>query len=362
VIVPVAVTLVGSVTACGLVAAHARYRPAALTRTVVPHVQRRHTVMFGMSGPTFLSKTARVQAAQLRAMKAMGITSIRLDANWAWIQPNSPRSFFWAKLDQAVHSVLSAKMSVDLIIEGCPQWAALHHIKNTFAQPASARQFSIWAAEVARRYKPRGVKIFEIWNEPNDSLFFEPKANPAAYTAMLKASYRAIKAVNRSAEVISGGLAPVAPGRPPGSISTISFLKGMYAHGAHGYFDALGDHPYCFPALPNTYESWSAWSQMYQTAVSIRGLMKRYHDAYKKIWITEFGAPTSGPRGISLKGQAVELTQGILDSKKISWIAAFYIYTWQDNARSNYDYWGLLTVRGKRKPAYAAVIAAIKKR
>ena len=63
-----------------------------------------------------------------------------------------------------------------------------------------------------------------------------------------------------SAIVLSGGLAP-APDDGT-NINAITFLQAMYANGAQGYFDVLGYHPYSYPALPNTYESWSGWSQM----------------------------------------------------------------------------------------------------
>jgi len=65
------------------------------------------------------------QAAQLSAMKAIGITEIRLDANWDWVQYGGPGTFDWSQLDQAVASVRAAGMSLDLIIDGCPPWAAL---------------------------------------------------------------------------------------------------------------------------------------------------------------------------------------------------------------------------------------------
>jgi hypothetical protein len=182
---------------------------------------------------------------------------------------------------------------------------------------------------VAARYKPKGVGIFEIWNEPNNAIFWQPKPNPAAYTADLVAAYAAIKRVDPSAFVISGGLAPEP--NDGTNISAIDFLKAMYADGAKGHFDALGFHPYSFPALPDTYEQWSAWSQMAQTDPSIRSVMTSNGDSGKSIWITEFGAPSSGPGGIGQAAQANQLTQAIAFAKKTSWIGALYIYSWQDD-------------------------------
>jgi hypothetical protein len=295
-------------------------------------------------------------------MKVAGITSVRLDADWSWVQPVGPTQFDWTDLDQEVTSARAAGMSVDLIIDGCPPWAALAGTSgDAHSQPASAAQYATWAAEVAARYAPQGVGIFEIWNEPNNAFFWQPKPNPAAYTADLVAAYDAIKRVDRSAFVISGGLAPEATDGT--NISAIDFLKGMYADGARGHFDALGYHPYSYPALPNTYEPWSAWSQMALTNPSVRSVMTSNGDGGKSIWITEFGAPTSGPGGVGQAAQATALTQAIADAKGNSWIGALYIYSWQDDGTdpaNGQDWFGLLTAAGAPKLAYAAVVDAIK--
>ena len=61
--------------------------------------------VFGVADPTLLNESASAQVAQLKAMKAMGITSVRVDANWYWWQPNGPDSFDWGTLDQAMASI-----------------------------------------------------------------------------------------------------------------------------------------------------------------------------------------------------------------------------------------------------------------
>jgi hypothetical protein len=226
--------------------------------------------------------------------------------------------------------------------------------------PASPAQFATWAAEVAARYAPRGVRAFEIWNEPNRVGFWSPKPDPAAYTADLKAAYASIKHADPSAFVISGGLAPEA--NDGTNINAVDFLAAMYADGAQGSFDAVGYHPYSYPALPDSYQTWSGWSQMDQTSPSIRSVMTSNGDAAKQVWITEVGAPSSGPDGVGRAAQAAALSQAIADARTTSWIGGLYVYTWQDqgNGPSNYvDWFGLLTARGIPKPAYAAVAAAL---
>jgi polysaccharide biosynthesis protein PslG len=310
----------------------------------------------GIAEPDLIGESAAVQASNLAGMKAIGITSIRLDANWDWVQYGGATTFDWGQLDQVVESVRAAGMSVDLIIDGCPPWAAKAGTSgNDSPQPASAAKYATWAAKVAARYGPMGVGSFEIWNEPNNVDFWQPGANAAAYTADLVAAYAAIKKADPAAFVVSGGLAPETTGG--GSINAVTFLKEMYADGAKGSFDAVGYHPYSYPALPNTYESWSGWSQMSQTNPSIRSVMTSNGDSAKQVWITEFGAPTSGPWNVGTANQRLMLSQAITYAKEEKWIDALYIYTWQDTPTgpSISNGFGLLTSGGSRKLAYAAV-------
>jgi hypothetical protein len=318
-------------------------------------------VRFGMTDPELITEPVSVQASQLAAMKAIGVTSIRLDANWAWVQYAGRKTFDWSMLDRVVKSIRAARMSADLIIDGCPAWAAAAGTSGDVSPPpASPAQYAAFAAQVAARYAPRGVNTFEIWNEPNNADFWSPKADPAAYAADLKAAYASIKHVDRSAFVISGGLAPEL--NDGTNIAAVTFLRDMYADGVKGSFDAVGDHPYSYPALPNTYESWSGWSQMAQTSPSLRSVMSSNGDAGRQIWITEVGAPAGGPGGVGEAAQAAALSQAINDAKTTSWIGGIYLYTWQDGGTdpdSFKDWFGLLTASGTSKPAYAAVAAAI---
>ena len=119
-----------------------------------------------------------------------------------------------------------------------------------------------------------GADYFEIWNEPNNPAFWSPAPNPAAYTADLIAAYAAIKAVDPSAVVITGGLAPEADSS--NSYSIVTFFGDMYADGAQGSFDAAGDHPYTFPADPDS-DSQGAWGEMDQTSPSLRSLLATTH-------------------------------------------------------------------------------------
>lgn len=324
---------------------------------VSPHI--RNSIVFGMADNALLGETAKVQASQLAAMRSIGITSVRVDANWSLIQPSGPMRFDWTKLDQEIRSIRSAGMSVDLIIDGCPPWAALGKSNYAFTQPALSTQYATWAADVARRYSRQGVTYFEIWNEPNIQLFWRPIPDPAAYTADLKAAYAAIKAVDPSAFIIAGGLAPVSDNGT--NYSPTSFLEAMYGDGAKGSFDAVAYHPYDYPFMPDTYEPESGWSWMAETSPSVRSIMISNGDSNKPIWITEFGSQSNGRSGALALAQRTQLAQALAFVKETNWIDAIYIYTWQDrfSGPKRDEGFGLLTYSGLPKPAFFAVASAL---
>lgn len=297
------------------------------------------------------------QAAELANMYSIGLRWVRIDASWATIQRAGSSSFDWSTLDQAVRSIVAAGMKVDLIIDYAPAWArAPGATGHQFGEPASASAFATFAGEVAARYGPMGVSAYEIWNEPNTQAFWYPAPDPSLYTTMLRDSYAAIKAVEPNATVISGGLAPAY--NDGINIAPVTFLQDIYADGAQGSFDAVGFHGYCYPALPDDYESWSGWSQMDQTSLSIRSVMAANGDSAMKVWVTEVGAPSAGPHGVGTRVQAEEVTQAVQNALSTSWIGQLFIYNYQDSA-TNPDSFGLLNADGTPKPAWTALAAAL---
>jgi polysaccharide biosynthesis protein PslG len=313
-------------------------------------------VVFGIADGSIPSLSASGQAQELDAIKAMGMTSVRVDASWYNTENGGPGDYNWAPLDTTVAAIRSAGLTADLIIDQCPPWAAASGASGQFAQPASASTFAGFAAAVVKRYYGKGASYFEIWNEPNISEFWSPGPNPAAYTADLKAAYTAIKAVAPSAMVITAGLAPAA--NNGNTMDTLTFVQDMYADGAAGYFDALGDHPYTYPNTPDSVILGSAWSEMDQTSPSLRSLMIAHGDGAKKIWITEYGAPTSGTtNNVSADEQSTEIVDTIAQAKQLGWIGSLYIYSWEDSGSG--DGFGILNSDGSQKPAYSAISGAL---
>jgi hypothetical protein len=308
--------------------------------------------IFGVAtGSTLQNDSPSDLANDLNLDANAGAGWIRIDINWAQIQAQGPNSYNWWAIDNAVESAESRGMSVLGTIVFTPNWSRPAGTDATYV--ASAAQFAAFAAVAAQHYSALGVQDFEIWNEPNQIGGWTPKPDVGAYTTLLKDSYTAIKNVDPSATVISGGLSPAASDGT--NIAPVDFLRGIYADGGQGSFDAVGMHPYTNPDLPGAPDAWSAWYQMYGTPTSLRSLMIANGDGAKKIWGTEFGAPTSGASGVSSTFQAETVARGYELWSTYSWAGPLFFYEGRDNgndAGNAYDNYGFATTGFSLKPSF----------
>jgi hypothetical protein len=237
-----------------------------------------------------------------------------------------------------------------------PRWAQKR--EGGGVVPPKAKLYARFAGIVAHHLRRRGVNAFEIWNEPNVADFWSPRPNARAYTRMLRLAYRAIKRADPHSTVVSGGLAPARNTRT--TINPRTFLRRMYRAGAKNHFDALGHHPYTWPAMPASRNPGSAWFQMFGGRHSLRSIMRRHGDGHKRIWATEFGAPTWGPPGssfISLDQQARMVRQAYRLWASYRWAGPLFTYQGRDlywQGTTNQNFFGLLKFNGVPKPGFRA--------
>jgi hypothetical protein len=322
-----------------------------------PRVRNRYgTRMFGIAaGGSLQTEPAAEMRSDVANDARTGARWVRIDINWAQVQTQGPHGYFWRQLNRVVRRARTCGMHVLGTIIYAPTWAQRGDEPGT--DPPKPRLYARFAAAAARHFRHRGVRAFEIWNEPNTQIFWEPRPNPRAYTRLLRLSYRAIKHANPHAIVVSGGLAPAR--NTPTTINARRFLKAMYRHGARNHFNALGYHPYSWPVFPGVRLRGNAWFQMNGTQTSLRSIMRAHHDGAKKIWGTEFGAPTWGPTGtfVSLDQQAGMIRRGYRLWSGYRWAGPLFTYQGRDegfDASTNEDFFGLIKYNGVPKPAFWA--------
>jgi hypothetical protein len=327
---------------------------------------------FGIAAGSSLPALANADlAARLDGIQALGVRWIRLDFDWGNIQPQNSSSYDWSSYDQLVSAIHAHNLQLLGVLDYTPAWARSSSCASSDkCTPASTAQFAAFAAAVAHRYSSKGAHTWEIWNEPNSRDFWQPTADPSQYTKLLRDAYVALHDADSRAYVITAGLSPQATGN--GSYAPYDFLAALYAKGAQNYFDAVGDHPYTFPLSPANNAD-DAWNQMASSKHSFRSLMVDHGDTAKKIWITEFGAPTGGPGPVSTLAnpnlaagpyvvdealQAKILSDAIRAYHTYTWAGPFFYYSYQDagiDPSTNENFFGLVDVYGRQKPAYTVL-------
>jgi polysaccharide biosynthesis protein PslG len=319
---------------------------------------------FGFSwGSMYLQNESDATLTQdLNTMQAAGAHWLRMNINWSVIQQAGPTSYNWAPFDRVVQAARARGFNVLGEIAYTPPWALPAGVTDSHHPPANVSDYANFASAAATHFSAMGVHAYEVWNEPNVSVFWQPAPDPAAYVSLLKAAYPAIHSADPQATVVTGGMAP-SGGSNGIDLPPVTFLTSIYADGAKGYFDAVGHHPYCWPALPGDAQGWSAWYQMYGTSPSLRSVMEANGDGDKKIWGTEFGAPTNGPAGsyVDEATQALMITTAYQLWTTYSWAGPLFTYTSRDYGTSTStreNFFGLLHNDFTAKPSYAAYQAA----
>ncbi|MGB8407147.1 MAG: hypothetical protein WCE30_24110 [Mycobacterium sp.] len=280
---------------------------------------------------------------QLNEIRSLGVTDLRIVVPWIYIQPTSSTSYNWSQMDNVINTAHSMGFSMTASITMNPTWDG-----TPLVGAPNPDTYATFAAAVAQRYGSQ-ISAYEVWNEPNAIESLAP-ADPSAYTAMLKAAYAAIKAVQPTATVIAGVLGAVTS--VPGlSLAPQQFLAGMYADGAQGFFDALSFHPYNY-TLPFSSGAGVANSPLEQVE-ALYALMAANGDAAKQIWATEFGNPTS-PGGMDQTQQAQMLRDFVTAWSKLPFAGPAFVYTAND-LNSGYlldeNNFGLYTTAGLPKLA-----------
>ncbi|BDX32481.1 hypothetical protein TUM20985_30280 [Mycobacterium antarcticum] len=276
----------------------------------------------GIAASTLYGQTKAQIDAQLDEMQALGVENIRVFVPWGLIEisdvtPGGPNQYYWNLLDTVMTAAKERNMGVLAEINSTPYWGAADG--STSFSGTSSPNIAAYAAFVSDFVAKYGdvVSAYEIWNEPNAVLFSNP-VDPAAYAALVKAAYLAIKPTDPTkpsdptATVIAGAVGHVINFGNL-TMDPVDFVQAMIAADPTigNYFDALSYHPYDetmafsagnVPANSSYFASDTAYNQ-------VKDLMALFPT--KKVWLTEFGVPTYSYTYTDMNGviQTVTVTQ-----------------------------------------------------
>lgn len=287
------------------------------------------TTTIGISDNLYLLGNMTDIDKTLSMMQSLGVTDVRIDIPWAFIQPNNASTSNWTLMDQIVNDAASRGMGVLGVLNATPSWAGQYIVGHP--DPTA---FATFASTVASRYGSK-IAAYEIWNEPNASFSYNP-VDPTAYTALLKAGYTAIKAATNGAAEVIGAVVGAGPTQGTTTMDPVTFVTKMFAAGAQGYFDALSFHPYNssteFSQGPSVLP---AGTSPLDQVTAIRALLAAHGDSALKIWITEYGEPTNV---VSEATQAAYLKDMIQSWQSFAGGGPIFLYNTRDtSADPTYD-------------------------
>ncbi len=222
--------------------------------------------------------------------KAAGIQVVRMDLNWDLLNP-ARGTWKYDDYDAVVRAVRSRGLELLGVLDYSSWWGSSAQSANDwrvrlYAPPRRAHEFAEYAYQVVSRYKG-DVRAWEVWNEPNTAENWKPAPDPAAYVALLRETFLAIKYADPQATVVFGGLSGNGVDGDDASGLKSNFIAEAYAAGAQGYFDVMAIHPYI---LPN-----SGIDTLRNKIAATREVLDKHGDRQVPLWLTEIGAPNDAP-------------------------------------------------------------------
>jgi hypothetical protein len=376
------------VKACAVLAAlatavlAATAQPAHASRYMRVGIMDEAQTLFGPTDTTFAT------------FKQLHVQEVRLNLYWGGphgvatrrpahaTDPADP-AYDWSLYDRTVRYGGQYGIHILFTIFGTPGWANGGRGMNV--APTNATDLRNFALAAAKRYGgtwPDGfggqlppVREWLAWNEPNNPLFLTPQYRKTAtgwriqsaidYAKICNAVYSGVHAtLFRSERVACGATGPRGNNGPQGfrpSVSPLAFLRAVKAAGLKT-FDAWAHHPYYGKPTETPSARPVTANGAPVTAVTLGNLdvlIKLVTQLYgnKRIWITEYGYQTNPPDrtvGVSYAKQAAYLMQAFGIARKNPRIDMMLWFLLKDEPSIGGWQSGLITTRGKHKPAFNA--------
>ena len=293
-------------------------------------------------------------------------------------------AYNWALYDRTAAYAGANQIKLLFSITGTPRWANGGGSPNrpptnykdlrNFAYAAAARYSGMYVGTDGRTLP--AVRLWAAWNEPNNPAFLRPQyvrkggkwviQSAISYAKICEAVYTGVHSTMfRGEKVACGVTGPRGNNNPTSSrpsVSPIAFLTAAKNAGMK-HFDAYAHNPYYgVPSETPTTKPPATRTGQSPTAITLANfdlLIKAVSRFYgrRRIWITEYGYQTKPPDdhfGVSWALQAKYLTQAFAIARANSRIDLMLWFLVRDEPDLSGWQSGLMTVDGKKKPAFRA--------
>jgi hypothetical protein len=293
-------------------------------------------------------------------LDASGANVFREGITWKSLQPSEssgPLTWNWSGSDAVYAAALALGLRPVFVFRNAPCWAAPSPCRPNAPNPVApgaVGDYAYAAAQIAIRY-PEALAI-EIWLEPNSAKFWGAPADPAAFSALVKAAADAIHATGTGVEVYSGGLAPGMAN--PEKIVYGRFLSRALEAGGIKSADAVGFHAVTnVPFRPGDDPTRGYLGRLRIQVQSLQTALSE-HRVSKPIVLTQLSYST-GAGYYSEAEQAEALVSSYEVARRLAGVPLVMISRLLDNGDgSKVAGFGVLRSDRAPKPAYCALAVA----
>ena len=307
-------------------------------------------VRYGIQDDAWLQYGPGTLDERLDRLQSTGVDVMRVTVDWRATEPTGPGVHDWTRTDLLLRGLHERGIAPLVTLWGTPAWANGHRPENV--APTSASSFAAFARRMALRYP--FVKMWTVWNEPNQRRWLVP-TSPAVYTRrLLNPAVAAIHAASPGSKV-AGGV--TAPRGSAGGVSPVDWIAGMAK--AHAHLDAYAHNPY--PLARG--ETPSAGGCGHCTTITMATLprlltdVRRAFGVHTRIWLTEYGYQTNPPDrflGVSYAAQARFVSEAALRAYLAPRVDVLIHYLVRDEPNTARWQSGLFTIGDLAKPSYNA--------
>ena len=277
------------------------------------------------------------QPGEMKMIAEAGFHWVRMDFIWALTEPERGRYDFSA-YDRLLSSLDQFHLRALFILDyGNPLYTEDKAVRTSEARQAFAR----WAAAAAKHYSGRGV-WWEIFNEPNNKMFWPPEPAAEEYTALAIEVGRAFRTQAPEETLIGPATAGI----------EFKFLESCFRAGLLEYWDAVSVHPY---RQANPESAASEYARLRQMISDYRTSGNKDRVRALPIVSGEWGYSAAW-RGLNEEKQAAMLARTLL-TNVANGIPISIWYDWRDDGSDPNEpehHFGLVRheYRGPRSPVY----------
>ena len=169
------------------------------------------------------------QPGEVRMIAAAGFRWVRMDFKWDATERERGQYDF-TEYDRLLPALDESKIHALFILDyGNP----LYDQGAPPRTPETRQAFAHWAVAAAKHFSNRGV-TWELYNEPNHSMFWPPRPNAGEYVELALAVGRAFRSEVPGEKLIG----------PAVSEMDFAFLEACFKAGLLDYWSAVSLHPY----------------------------------------------------------------------------------------------------------------------